>query len=76
MIGEYAVQNGASMSDDLIKSPWRCGRKVGRTIYAQIGSEPGEDDLLIGMMDSPELALAVVEAHNDAVSFSRNAESQ
>lgn len=43
---------------------WRCGRKVGRTIYAQLGSEPSDDDVLIGMMDSPEIAAEVVDSHN------------
>lgn len=55
------------MSDDLTKRLWRCGRKVGRTIYAQTGDEPSDDDLLIGVMDSLELALAAVEAHNEIV---------
>jgi hypothetical protein len=35
---------------------WRVGRKVGRTIY--------RNDVLAGMMDSPELAAMVVEALN------------
>jgi hypothetical protein len=37
---------------------------VGRTIYAQQGSEPSDRDVLIGMMDSPELAAAAVIGHN------------
>lgn len=37
---------------------WRVGRKVGRTIY--------EGDLLIGTMDTPELAREVVDAVNRA----------
>lgn len=41
---------------------WRTGRKVGRTIYAQIGPEPSDDDPLIGMMDTPELAAQAVGA--------------
>jgi hypothetical protein len=44
--------------------PWRIGRKVGRTIYAQAGSQPSDDDALIGLMDTQELAAAVVEIHN------------
>jgi hypothetical protein len=43
---------------------WRTGRKVGRTIYAQIGDEPGDHDPLIGVMDSKALAEAAVRAHN------------
>jgi hypothetical protein len=44
--------------------PWRVGRKVGRTIYEQQGTEPTDTDLLIGVMDTRELAAAAVEAHN------------
>lgn len=47
--------------------PWRTGRKVGRTIYAQVGKKPSDRDVLIGMMDSPLLATAVVVAHNNRV---------
>jgi hypothetical protein len=44
--------------------PWRTGRKVGRTIYAVVGKEPSDRDILIGMMDTPALAVHVVAAHN------------
>lgn len=43
---------------------WRTGRKVGRTIYAQIGSDPSDGDVLIGVMDTAALAAAAVRAHN------------
>ena len=43
---------------------WRVGRKVGRTIYLQAGEEPSDDDRLIGMMDTPELAQIVAAAVN------------
>lgn len=43
---------------------WRAGRKVGRTIYAMVGDTPSDDDELIGMMDTQEIALAAVYAHN------------
>jgi hypothetical protein len=49
---------------DLREKPWRTGRKVGRTIYAQLGPEPADGDPLIGVMDTPELAAAAVAAHN------------
>jgi hypothetical protein len=62
--------------------PWRVGRKVGRTIYA-CKYEPGDliggrasglvivsdHDDLIGVMDTPELATAAVNAHNAAIGF-------
>jgi hypothetical protein len=42
----------------------RVGRKVGRTIYAQVGTEPSDDDRLIGVMDTPQLAEEAVRAVN------------
>lgn len=45
---------------------WRVGRKVGRTIYLQRGPEPTDDDPLIGVMDTPELARQAVAAVNAA----------
>lgn len=46
----------------------RTGRSVGRTIYRQVGDEPSKDDVLIGVMDTPELAAMVVAAvaHTEA----------
>jgi hypothetical protein len=52
------------MSDDLISLPWRIGRRVGRTIYAMTGAAPSDDDPLIGVMDTRELAEAACLAHN------------
>lgn len=43
---------------------WRTGRRVGRTIYAQIGPEPSDEDVLIGLMDTPAIAKAAVTAYN------------
>lgn len=43
---------------------WRTGRSVGRTIYAVVGDGPSDEDILIGMVDSPELAQAAVYGHN------------
>jgi hypothetical protein len=53
------------MTVDPLSVPWRVGRKVGRTIYAQTGPEPSDDDVLIGVMDTPELAEDAVNCHND-----------
>jgi len=55
-MGEPAVTSG----------PWRTGRKVGRTIYTQVGDEPSDCDRLIGVMDTPELAQRAVDAVNEA----------
>lgn len=49
---------------DPLTMPWRTGRKVGRTIYAQIGDAPADHDPLIGVMDTRELADHAVRAHN------------
>jgi hypothetical protein len=52
------------MSPDPLTMPWRTGRKVGRTIYAQNGDEPHDTDALIGLLDTPQLADHAVKAHN------------
>ncbi len=44
---------------------WRVGRKVGRTIYMQFGSEPSDGDPLIGVMDTRGLAATVIDAVNN-----------
>lgn len=47
---------------DYVRMRWRVGGQVGRTIYAQaFGAEKG---VLIGLMDTPELAADVVYRHN------------
>lgn len=42
----------------------RVGRKVGRTLYVQHGPDPSDDDVLVGMVDTAELAGALVDAYN------------
>jgi hypothetical protein len=39
---------------------YRVGRKVGRTIYRQLGDEPSDDDTLVGVMDNRPMAMAAV----------------
>jgi hypothetical protein len=53
-----------SVLTDPLTMPWRTGRKVGRTIYAQTADEPNDHDALIGVMDTRELADHAVKAHN------------
>jgi len=43
--------------------PWRVGH-TGRMVYAQIGDDISDDDVLIGVMDTPELAAEACAAHN------------
>lgn len=45
---------------------FRTGRKVGRTVYV-VAEGPPEADVLVGLMDSPELAEALVCAANTVV---------
>jgi hypothetical protein len=48
--------------------PWRSGKSIGRTIYCcPPGSSYRNGEILIGMMDTPELAQAVVDAHNASI---------
>ena len=49
---------------------WRTGRKVGRTVYAQLNPQPSDEDILIGVFDTRELATSAVEAHNAAITQS------
>lgn len=51
---------------------FRTGRKVGRTLYLQSGPEPSDEDDLVGMLDTPELAALAADAIN-AVLASRRA---
>lgn len=41
---------------------FRVGGKLGRTVYAQLGDEPSEKDLLVGLMETPYMAGFVAEA--------------
>ena len=42
----------------------RTGRKVGRTLYLQVGEQSSDDDLLIGVMDTRKLGRLVAAAMN------------
>lgn len=50
-----------------LEMEWRTGRKVGRTVYAIIGSTPSDRDVLIGVMDTASIAAHVVRAHNTLI---------
>lgn len=52
---------------ELLRLRWRVGRKVGRTIYAIVGNEPSDADVLIGLLDSRELASLAAADHNAAL---------
>jgi hypothetical protein len=57
---------GVEESVELLLRPWRTGRRVGRNIYAQVGDDPSDDDVIIGQMDTAELAQGAVDSHNVA----------
>jgi hypothetical protein len=44
--------------------PWRVGRKVGRTVYCQLGTDASDADPLIGVMDTVVFAVHIVDLHN------------
>lgn len=50
--------------DELAGRPWRVGRSLGRTVYAQVDDKPGKGDVLLGMMETEFLAQHVVDMHN------------
>lgn len=54
--------------------PWRIGRSVGRTIYAVRGPKASDNDLLIGVMDTPHLAREAVDCHNARIGWHEAAE--
>lgn len=56
-----AVPDASAAYLDLL---WRTGRHAGRTIYVQVHDGPARGDVVIGMMDTAELAQHVVDAHN------------
>jgi hypothetical protein len=45
-------------------SPWRVGRHLGRTVYALTGMEADDSDVLLGMMDTSDVAAYMVRLHN------------
>jgi hypothetical protein len=51
-----------------VNQKWRVGRKVGRTVYVQLGEEPSDRDILIGLMDTPEIAELAVRGVNTLLS--------
>jgi hypothetical protein len=59
------------VSEDLAKLPWRTGRKLGRTIYAQRGDAAADNDILIGVMDTAPLAAEACTTHNHKLGITR-----
>lgn len=53
--------------ESVFDQPWRQGRRVGRCIHMMVGPEPSENDMLIGVFDSPEISEHIVALHNAAL---------
>ena len=56
-----------NFKDDAGEYEWRTGRYKtwqAKLIYAQLGDEPSNGDVLIGQMETPKLAAQVVDEHN------------
>jgi hypothetical protein len=49
---------------NLLDVKWRVGRTLGRTVYAMVEGQASKDDVLLGWMETKELANAVVSLHN------------
>jgi len=64
--------NGSSqgMGQTYFGHKWRVGSKLGRTIYAVVDA-PGPDncDVVLGMVDTRELAEHIVYVHNVYAGF-------
>jgi hypothetical protein len=57
---------------DAVYWPWRTGTSVGRTLYAcPPGSSHRNGEILIGMMDTADLAREAVDAHNGRLAASK-----
>lgn len=61
------IAPGSDEERSALAVPWRTGQSIGRTIYATARPDPSDDDRVIGMLDTPELAAEAVAAHNAAL---------
>lgn len=44
---------------------YRVGRKLRRTLYRQVGPEPADKDLFLGIFDDPAFAILVARLLNE-----------
>lgn len=54
----------------ILAVPWRVGRRLGRTLYAETGGDNRDADVVLGMVDSAELATHIVTVHNASLTYS------
>lgn len=64
VLRDLAAERAANLPAAEAVALMRVGRKVGRTLYLQVGPEPSDCDVLVGMMDTPELAADVARRWN------------
>ena len=50
---------------DLTALPWRQGRSQPRNVYARTGGDDWKADVMIGQLDTAEMAREACEAHNE-----------
>ncbi len=62
-----APKAGTSLTPDARSLPWRVGRHLGRTLYAQVGPAPSDQDILLGLLDDREHAEHAVALRNAEV---------
>lgn len=59
-----SLQKPSEPSPSFRYYPMRVGRKLGRTLYLGTGGDEQDDDIVIGMVDTPELAREIADAVN------------
>ena len=52
---------------DLTDLPWRQGRSQPRNLYARTGGDDWKADVMIGQLDTAEIAAEACESHNEAL---------
>jgi len=57
----------ADAAPDLNALPWRQGPVEARNLYARTGGDDWTADVMIGQLNTPELAAGAVRAHNTAL---------
>lgn len=67
MLGFYLGRGLVSdIEDSLFINKMRVGRRKLRTLYLHRSGEDPENDILIGLVDTPELAAEIVKRWNNA----------
>jgi hypothetical protein len=54
-----------ALTPGTIAREWRVGRKLGHTVYAQLGRGPSDDDVFLFTTHNRALAEHIVAEHNE-----------